>query len=383
MFDMLKRKGSGTGGSRYRFNVGTQVICRTGQTEWSAGVIVALDYSESYWPPGKTVPYQVQLNKGPLIFVPQDTDQLCQKLVPPWWASCFKKSKTLYAEYNPSAEVLAKEAAGQNINLADHEGKTALVEAVEKTWPNAVAQLLSLKADPNIARSDKTCAIHLAATEGKDMVKMLVDAKADLNVQDQDPDYDPEFTSTTFGDRLEHRTALHYACADGDAEAAKVLLEGKAEVDMRDAQYKTPLHLAIESEQGDCVDVLLSFGTDMDLGNQSSGMETSALMDAAAAGKTELVKKLIAAKANINKQGKQQLSALHLAARSRRAEVCELLLAAKADMNQESNLGSALQLARKNGGSELLKVFGDEADTPAPTSISTLDAAQRAALFLE
>merc|ERR1712039_721042 len=109
-------------------------------------------------------------------------------------------------------------------------------------------------------------------------------------------------------------------------------------------------------------------------------MENSALMDAAASGKSELVEKLIAAKADVSKQGKQQMSALHLAARSRRAEVCKLLLAARADMNQESKLGTALQLARKNGGKQLLEVFDSGSDTPAIHSISYLDAAQRAAL---
>lgn len=385
MLDMFKRgSSSGSGVSPYRFAVGTNVICRTGQNEWSAGVIVALNYRESHWPPGKIVPYQVQLMKGPLIFVPADVDQLCRKLVPPWWGSCFKKSKSLYAEHNPSAQAIATEGAGKDVNATDHEGNTALMEAVTKAWPNAVSQLLSMKADPDVINNDNSSAIHMAVAQGKEIIQLLVDAKANLNCQDQDPDYDPEFTSTTFGDRLEHRTPLHYVCLEGDAESAKLLLEAKAEVDMRDAQYKTPLHLAIDEDKADCVDLLLRFGADMNLGNQSCGMESSALMDAASAGKTKLVKKLVAAKADINKKGKQQLSALHLAARSRRADVCEVLLAAKADMNQESKLGTPLQLARKNGGADLLKVFDVQSDLSGTVNnISSLDAAQRAALFMD
>merc|ERR1712048_1386091 len=100
----------------------------------------------------------------------------------------------------------------------------------------------------------------------------------------------------------------------------------------------------------------------------------------------ELVQKLIAAKADIHKKGKQQMSALHLAARSRRTEFVKVLLAAQADPNQESNAGTALQLARKNGGTDpdLLDAFGCQIDTPSIVSdISSLDAARRAALFLE
>lgn len=371
---------------KYRFQVGTEVECRTGPDEWSAGEIVRLEYSERGWPPGKTVPYQVQLEDGPLIFVPKDVEQLCRKVVPPWWVDSFRKSKSLYAEYNPSAESLANEAASNDVNAKDRQGNTALMTAVMNTWPNAISTLIKMKADVDIADSKRTRAIHIAADQGRDIIKLLVDARADLNCQDQDPDFDPEFTSTTFGDRLEHRTPLHYSCLEGDAEAVRLLLEAKAKINIRDAQWKTPLHLAIEAEQSETIDVLLSFGADLNLGNQSSGMDNSPLMDVASAGNTELVQKLLAAKADIHKKGKQQMSALHLAARSRRTEVVKVLLAAQADPNQMSEAGTALQLARKNCrmDPDLLDAFGCQVDTPSTVSdIPSLDAARRAALFLE
>lgn len=372
----------------FRFDVGNSVLCRTGRDEWSAGTVVALNYSEPDWPAGRTVPYQVQLDDGGLIFVPVDNDQLCREIVPPWWAAAFKESASFYANGNPSAKHLVKKGAGKDANQQDHAGKTALMEAVIKRWPNAISQLIDMKADVNVSANNKTRAIHIAAQDvwkGIDPIKILVGAKADLNAQDHDPDFDPEFSSTTFGDRVIHRTALHYVCMEGgDAVAAKLLLGAKADPDIGDAQYKTPLHLAMETDEVDCIDVLLSFCADINVGNQSFGMDNSALMNAASAGKVELVKKLIAAKADINKKGKQQMSALHLAARNRRAEVCKLLLAANADMNQESKLGTALQLARKNGGTQLLEVFGLASDTSSTDdSVSSLDAAQRAALFIE
>merc|ERR1719254_480488 len=111
-----------------------------------------------------------------------------------------------------------------------------------------------MKADVDIADGKATRAIHIAAPLGLDIIKPLVDAKADLNCQDQDPDYDPEFTSTTFGDRLEHRTPLHYVCQLDNAESAKLLLEAKAEINIRDAQMKTALHVAIDEDSNDCID---------------------------------------------------------------------------------------------------------------------------------
>jgi len=327
-------------------------------------------------------PYQVRLNDGRLIFVPADVDELCHKLVEPWWASAFKEPGSFYAEHNPSAECLGEAVAGKNVNAKDHEGNTALMEAARKMWPNAISQLINMKADINIAGSYSQRALHIAATQGLHIVKLLVDAKADLNCQDEDPDFDSELTSTTFGDRFEHRTPLHYACLNGDAAVAKLLLEAKADANIQDATWKAPLHLAIDAEQSECIDLMLNSGADVNLGNQVSGMSNSPLMDAAAAGNVELVKKLIAAKANINQKGKQEMSALHLAARSRRIEVAAILLNARADMNHESRAGSALQLARKNGGADLLQVFGVLASVNVG-NISDLDAAQRAAFFLE
>merc|ERR1712060_78724 len=143
---------------------------------------------------------------------------------------------------------------------------------------------------------------------------------------------------------------------------------------MGDAQFKTPLHLAVDAEEDDCIDALLQHGVDLNLGNQSSGMSNSPLMDAAAAGNTELVKKLIAAGSDVHQKGKQELTALHLAARSRRVEVVTALLEGKADMNLDSKIGSALQLARKNGGADLLNAFAVKgAGDPVISNVSSLN----------
>merc|ERR1712192_218979 len=119
-------------------------------------------------------------------------------------------------------------------------------------------------------------------------------------------------------------------------------------------------------------------------GNEESGMNYSPLMDAALRGNTLLVEKLIVGNADIAKQGKQRMSALHLAARSGHAKVAQVLLDSLADVMQESQCGNALQLARKNGGVELLNVFGVQSkqsvEDERVTSIVSLDAAQRAAL---
>merc|ERR1712070_1093189 len=113
----------------------------------------------------------------------------------------------------------------------------------------------------------------------------LIEAKANLDCQDIDPDFDPDFTSKTFGDRLQHRTPLHYACFEGESEAASLLIKSGAKLDVPDAQFKTPLHLAIEEEHESVVEILLQSKADVNLGNIQDGMQTSPLVVASMKGK--------------------------------------------------------------------------------------------------
>ena len=116
---------------------------------------------------------------------------------------------------------------------------------------------------------------------------------------------------------MEHRTPLHYCCAESLEEQEKmvpILIEANADLDIQDGQGKTSLHLAIEENNGDFVDILLRSKADVNLGNLSN-FQNSLLMDAAHNGQLDVALKLISARADMNKKGKQGLSALHFAAR--------------------------------------------------------------------
>ena len=57
----------------HRFHVGQEVLAAM-SGGWCPGTVVALNYRQAHWPPGKSVPYQIQLNDGGLIFAPADTN---------------------------------------------------------------------------------------------------------------------------------------------------------------------------------------------------------------------------------------------------------------------------------------------------------------------
>lgn len=62
---------------KLRFKVGDTVQCMTG--EWSRGKVVKHWYREEYWETGRFAPYQVLLDAGDLIYVPQDANTLVRK----------------------------------------------------------------------------------------------------------------------------------------------------------------------------------------------------------------------------------------------------------------------------------------------------------------
>lgn len=59
-----------------RFEVGTPVLCRVGQSDWLKGHITQLWYRESTWPEGAFAPYKIRLLDGRDIFAPADIDQI-------------------------------------------------------------------------------------------------------------------------------------------------------------------------------------------------------------------------------------------------------------------------------------------------------------------
>ena len=67
-----------------RFKVGDRVGANTNRG-WAAGTVVMLDYREDDWPDGRTVPYQIELDDGALIFAPVDSpDILLPESNVPW-----------------------------------------------------------------------------------------------------------------------------------------------------------------------------------------------------------------------------------------------------------------------------------------------------------
>merc|ERR1712032_98764 len=198
-------------------------------------------------------------------------------------------------------------------------------------------------------------------------LEALLNARANPNIQDKDPDKDPDFSSKSFEEREQHRTALHY-CAELDClQGAAALLHAAANPNIIDTSYKTPLHLAIDEQSSrDMVTLLLQGRADPDKGNIEIGMNSSYLMVAARSGNAELASDLIKARAFLDQVGKQGMTALHMAARSRHENIAKLLVEAKCDTNIKANGKTARELAETNGTMRLAKLLGSQSSDGSP-----------------
>ena len=66
---------------KYRFDVGTDVMCNLGEHGWKLGRIIAHNYRETTWQEDLFAPYQVLLEDNfSLIYVPQDDDRFCREV---------------------------------------------------------------------------------------------------------------------------------------------------------------------------------------------------------------------------------------------------------------------------------------------------------------
>lgn len=107
------------------------------------------------------------------------------------------------------------------------------------------------------------------------------------------------------------RTALHLACATGKAEAASLLLEGRASIDSMDRGSSTPLHWACRYGQTLNVRLLLEANANPDSAN---ALEDTPMHEAAAVGQVDPLHWLILARANPHHRNRESKSPAETAA---------------------------------------------------------------------
>jgi uncharacterized protein len=183
--------------------------------------------------------------------------------------------------------------------------------------PEAAQQLLKLRGYEFDEKS-----FH-AAVSARDMMSINAFLDAGIN---------PNAQNATDG-----RTALINAAARGDLEVVKVLVQRGADVNVKDKQGYTALFHAIEAMYDDVALVLLS---QPGLDPNARGLNGStALLKYVWRDRKDAVEKLLEHRADVNAQDADGDAPLHGAAQNGNVEILNLLLDKGADPNVKNKLG--------------------------------------------
>ncbi|KAJ4328989.1 hypothetical protein N0V84_000561 [Fusarium piperis] len=192
----------------------------------------------------------------------------------------------------------------------------SLYHATDFQNEKTVQLLLRFGASPDATGEEYGNALTAAAYDGtKDIVNMLLDAKADINSP--------------------NGWALQTAVAEGHMEIVELLLKRGADVNActtnENMESGTALQAAVEAGNEDLVALLLEHGADPNLGG---GSLTCPIIAAANNGEKEILERLINAKADVNCLGGEYKSTpLTYAAMYLPQESLRSILDAGADIN--------------------------------------------------
>jgi len=250
--------------------------------------------------------------------------------------------------------------SGADPNLVDKQGDSALGLAIRGNFPALMTQLLQAGADP--CQGD--CWFTAASENQGDCLQVLLDLDWDVNLRNE-----------------EGETALHLACLEGHLGIVKRLLQAGAEINPQTELGDTPLALATLQGHGEIVRFLLDQGADPNLGVPGETPLTLALqipsplgetltalllqfgavpqgadlIGAAEVGETEKVRLLLEAGATVNAQDPTGATALMRASfRGHQQVVAQLLTAPGLDLESKNRGGHrALDLAQLAGRREI------------------------------
>ena len=240
-------------------------------------------------------------------------------------------------------EAILKHPKCPDVNAATDLGFTPLMSAASNHKPAAAARLLKAGADPNRADKSGLTALHHAARTGNAaVVPILVGSKANMQA------------------RADGLTPLAVAALMGLTEVFDALLEAGADTRLALPGGRTLVHLAAHKGHAHMVrHIVAKLGKEADLAAVATGGYTP-LMEAAEAGRVEVVAALLELGADPSQATRGETAALHVAAKAGEAEILRKLLDAGAKVNAKTDSGyTPLIVAASKGYLQMVKALLD------------------------
>ena len=239
--------------------------------------------------------------------------------------------------------------SGADVNAKNDFGATALLWAARD--PDKARLLIEHGADVNVQSKQGRTPLMLAALRdgGSDIVALMLAQGAAVNAID------------SLGD-----TALTLAAEIGNVETMRLLIAKGADVHALNRYGDSTLFAAARSRRPEAVRLMIEKGVDPNLATtwfpsvrngQIAQLKLVALDRAANLGPIEMVRDLLKAGANVNAQDSRKFTPLMFAVcvENQNAEIVRALIAARADVNLRSATGeTALDWAEKFGYPEVI-----------------------------
>jgi ankyrin repeat protein len=243
---------------------------------------------------------------------------------------------------------------GALINSRDNYNQTPLIIAICLNQSKIVSLLLQHSANiHSVTGINETMALHAAAASGfAHFVSLLLENGAIID------------TPSGRG------TALQLACRINAFECASILLEKGGNPNDRSALAEPPIVSAVRSRNAELVDLLMKYGTNIDLPYQGKDYAYTALYLAVSLGYQDMARRLLGHGADVNGPGGKDTPCLSRAVALGWLEMTRILIDSGADLDRENKLGmNAIVFAALLGREEIIEILLEKGASAKPPKL--------------
>jgi ankyrin repeat protein len=273
---------------------------------------------------------------------------------------------------------------GVDVNKVDERGYAPLHYAARNGQKQAVEFLVAKGADVNVRSSEGRTPLFDAVDVGnRDVAALLVSRGADVNIRDRNGQMSLDAAlsrnDTAMAKLLTAKGAegsIYTFARLGDLDRVRACLEKGADVNARDPNGQTALHVAVNNEHRDVAELLISKGADV---NAKDGRGDTPLICAVEKGDRNTVTLLVTKGADVNYTPRDDyLPLLHSMVWAGDVNTVKLLVdhGAKFDVQDRSSGWTAFRFAAWQGNRELVEFFaskgGDVSTLPLAACVGNL-----------